>query len=72
MEDATLPVISLEAPIAAARARLRKPEVPTISSARALGAAALAAISALSLAAAVIMGPGIENKHAHTSESGAR
>ena len=54
--------------IACARARLVPAARRELSSMRALGAAALAAISALILAAAVILGPGFEERpgaHAH-------
>jgi hypothetical protein len=47
-----------------AREKLASPTPRTASSARALGAAALAALSALGLATAVILGPGHEAKDA--------
>ena len=47
-----------------ARETLVRPAPRPASSARALGAAAFAALSALSLAAAVILGPGHEAKDA--------
>ncbi len=58
MTDATSAMISLDAALAQARAKLAPPERKPVSSWRALGAAALMAASALTLAAAVILGPG--------------
>jgi hypothetical protein len=48
----------------AAREKLARPPARAASGGRALAAAALAAFSALSLAAAVILGPGQEAKDA--------
>jgi hypothetical protein len=48
----------------AARQKLVRPKAKPASSGRALGAAALAAASALTLAGAVILGPGHETKDA--------
>ena len=52
----------IAANLLAAREKLTAPAPRQASSARALGAAAFAAVSALSLAAAVILGPGHEAK----------
>jgi hypothetical protein len=62
MTDVYAPLISLDAALAEARAKLEKPAPKAVSSWRALGAATLAAFSALTLAAAVILGPGIDGK----------
>jgi hypothetical protein len=48
--------------IAAARKRLAHPAPPPANAWRGLGAAMLAALSALTLAAAVILGPGFESE----------
>lgn len=48
------------APVEAARAKLQRPLRPTWSPRAALAASTLAALSALLLAAAVILGPGID------------
>ncbi len=48
----------------AAREKLARPRVKRASGAKALGAAGLAAFSGLTLAAAVILGPGHEAKDA--------
>lgn len=65
MTDITLSESSFEVRLgdrlSAARAKLTAPETREISPTRALGAAALAAISALTLAAAVILGPGVDD-----------
>ena len=52
----------LAANIAKARSRLVRPQPERASAGRALGAAALSAVSALTLAAAVILGPGVAAK----------
>jgi hypothetical protein len=54
----------IAANLLAAREKLTRPARLPASSARALGAAALAALSAVSLAAAVILGPGHAAKDA--------
>ena len=64
MDELTLTQISIDDRVAAARARLAAPVAEPISSMKALSAAALAAFSALTLAAAVILGPGFEGKAA--------
>jgi hypothetical protein len=48
----------------AARQKLVRPQARPVSGARALGAAALAAVSGLTLAGAVILGPGHDAKDA--------
>jgi hypothetical protein len=54
----------IAAHLLAAREKLTRPAPRPPSSARALGAAAFAALSALTLAAAVILGPGHAAKDA--------
>jgi hypothetical protein len=58
--DEPLTLTTVPQAVATARLKLAKPAPKTASSGRALAAAALAAFSALSLAAAVILGPGVE------------
>jgi hypothetical protein len=58
MIDAASTPLSIEGAIAQARAMLEKPLVKPVSAWRGLGAAAAMAFAALTLAAAVILGPG--------------
>jgi hypothetical protein len=58
--DEPLLLTTVSRPLASARRLLAAPERREASSGKALAAAALAAFSALSLAAAVILGPGVE------------
>jgi hypothetical protein len=67
MAETELTQISLTEGLNAARAKLTVPTLREASSMKALGAAALAAFSALTLAAAVIMGPGVEAHPTHVS-----
>jgi hypothetical protein len=62
MADAVT-TLTFEEAIAQARAKLEKPKVKPVSAWRGLGAAALMAFSALTLAAAVILGPGGGGPH---------
>jgi hypothetical protein len=61
MSDISATRIDLNERLTAARALLHVPAGPPVSARRALGAAALAAVSGLTLAAAVILGPGVED-----------
>jgi hypothetical protein len=63
--DEPLTLTTVPQAIAEARLKLAAPAPKAASSGRALAAAALAAFSALSLAAAVILGPGVEPAPKH-------